>query len=203
MGKVSRRNAMKSSIVAAVALCVPELWPESQSEDSAAKVPAKPASAPARSGAAADFADEIRLSRAYTLECAQAMPEARYNYRPVPQVRSFGQQMVHIGESVRGIYEVFIEGKSFPTTPFSEAGREVVKTKAEIVAGLREAFDYVQKAATRLNDRILEGRVKSITGSEVSKRRMLRFLLDHATHHRGQIVVYLRLNGIRPPFYRA
>ncbi len=40
-------------------------------------------------------------------------------------------------------------------------------------------------------------------GKEMSKRRVLRYLLDHTTHHRGQVIVHMRLAGLRPPQYRA
>ncbi|MGH8457861.1 MAG: DinB family protein [Nevskiales bacterium] len=151
----------------------------------------------------ADFLDEVRQSRAYTLECAQAMPEDKYGFRPVLDTRTFGQQMAHIAESFPGLYELLIEGKTAPTHAFSEAGKEQVASKADVVRRLNEGFGYVERAALRLKSSSLEAIIQGVGGREVTKRRALRFLLDHTTHHRGQAVIYLRMNGVRPPPYRA
>ena len=194
---ISRRTLMISSVTAALGMCVPELWPQGRTLGHITQ--------PGRPGAAygSDFSDEIRLSRAYTLECAEAMPEAKYFFRPVPEVRTFGQQMVHIAESMRSLYELFIEGKSSPTATLSEAGKELVRSKMDVVIALRDSFDYLDHASARLNDSVLQARVQFLNNREASKGRVLRFLLDHTTHHRGQTIVYMRLNGIVPPKYRA
>jgi uncharacterized damage-inducible protein DinB len=201
MSALSRRTLMRSSLVAAFASCLPELWAR----------PAVPGPATARTAAGAgaqiqfipEFLDELKLSRAYTLECAQAMPGEKYEFRPVPEVRTFGQQMVHLSEAVPGLYELFIEGKKAPTHPFSEGGKEPTLSKEEIIARLGMGFDYVERAAGKLNASALRQTTTIFGGKVISKHRMLRFLLDHTTHHRGQTVVYLRLNHIQPPLYRA
>lgn len=197
MPRISRRALMISSVTAALGMCAPELWPQGRTLGHITQ--------PGRSSAgySSDFSDALRLSRAYTLECAEAMPEAKYFFRPVPEVRTFGQQMVHIAESMRSVYEVFVEGRASPTAALSEAGKELVRSKVDVVIGLRDSFDYVDRACTKLSDSVLETRVQFLNNREVSKGRVLAFLLDHTTHHRGQTIVYMRLNGIVPPRYRA
>ena len=200
MGALSRRTLIGSSLVAAFASCLPELWAQSVTPNPAA---VRAAAAGAQLRFIPEFLDELKLSRAYTLECAQAMPAEKYEFRPVPEVRSFGQQMIHLSEAVPGLYELFIEGKKAPTHPFSEGGKEPVLSKEEVIARLGVGFDYVERAAAKLRDSALRQPTKIFGGREISKHRMLRFLLDHTTHHRGQTVVYLRLNRIQPPLYRA
>ena len=204
MSNFSRRTLLRSSALAAFAWCVPEMWP-------LAGTPAGPAASPlpaaAKTGSGRmtiveDFLDEVRQSHAYTLECAQSMPGDKYGFRPVPEVRSFGQQMVHIAEAMPGLFDLFIEGRGTPSHALSEAGKEQFSSKADVIARLEESFGYVGNAAQRLKDKALKARVQAF-GREMTKRRMLRFLLDHTTHHRGQAIVYLRINGIRPPTYRA
>ncbi|HXE89397.1 MAG TPA: DinB family protein [Terriglobales bacterium] len=196
---VSRRSLMRSSAIAALALCVPEVWPQGSRVLRDTQQPIGPAGA----GVVTDFLDEIRLSHAYTVECAQAMAEPRYSLRPTPDMRTFGQQLVHIAESVQAIYEMFIEEKAKPAQVFSEAGQESVPSKILVVAKLHENFGYVERAALRLDGGTLEDSVPMFGGRPMTKRRVLRYLLDHATHHRGQIIVYMRLAGARPPQYRA
>jgi uncharacterized damage-inducible protein DinB len=199
MSTLSRRALVRSSLAAAFAGCLPGLWAQPQAANPAASRPA----AGGQIQSIPEFLDELKLSRAYTLECAQAMPGEKYEFRPVPEVRSFGQQMVHISEAVAGLYELFVENKKAPTHPFSEGGKEPVLSKEEIIARLGISFDYVERAAARLNPSALRQSTKIFGGKVISKHRMLRFLLDHTTHHRGQTVVYLRLNHIQPPLYRA
>lgn len=200
MSALSRRALMRTSLVAAFAGCLPELWSQSKAGAVAERTAA---------GAAGqiqfipEFLDELKLSRAYTMECAQAMPGERYEFRPVPEVRTFGQQLVHLSEAVPGLYELFVEGKKAPTHPFSEGGKEPMLSKEEIVARLGMGFDYVERSAAKLSVATLRQSTKIFGGRVISKHRMLRFLLDHTTHHRGQTIVYLRLNHIQPPLYRA
>ncbi len=194
MGSVSRRIILRSSALAAFASCLPRVEAQTTRRNSRSGM---------NTSAVTDFLGEVRQSRAYTLECAQAMPEERYGFRPVPDTRTFGQQMVHIAESFPGLYELLIEDKTAPTHAFSEAGREQVTSKEDVLRRLNEGFGYVERAALRLQNSSLETIIQGIGGREMTKRRALRFLLDHTTHHRGQTVIYLRMSGVRPPQYRA
>lgn len=201
MSALTRRALVRTSLAAAFASCLPELWAQRPAADPVVVRPTAGAGPPIRF--IPEFLDELKLSRAYTLECAQAMPGEKYEFRPVPEVRTFGQQMVHLSEAIPGLFELFVEGKKAPTHPFSEGGKEPVLSKEEIIARLGVGFDYVERAAARLNAATLRQTTKIFGGREITKHRMLRFLLDHTTHHRGQTVVYLRLNHIQPPLYRA
>lgn len=199
MSQVSRRTLLRTSLLGLVAGCAPRLW--AQSERGGYPRPGL------RRGPTADsvseLMDEISQARACTVECAEAMPEDHYGFRPVAEERTFGQQMVHIGESVRSLFEVFVQDKPQPTYTLSEAGKEVVKSKADVANLLRESFTYVHRGAADLTDVDLELRVQFLENRPFSKSRVVRFLLDHATYHRGESAVYMRLNGVRPPRYRA
>jgi uncharacterized damage-inducible protein DinB len=199
MRVVSRRALLRTSVLGLVVGCAPPMW--AQSERGGYPRPGL------RRGTSADsvseLMDEISLARAYTVECAESMPEQHYGFRPVAEERTFGQQMIHIAESVRSIFEVFVQDKSQPTFALSEAGKEPVRSRAEVVSLLRESFTYVQRGAADLTDVDLEMRVQFLENRPFSKGRVVRFLLDHATYHRGASAVYMRLNGIRPPRYRA
>jgi uncharacterized damage-inducible protein DinB len=199
MSLLSRRALLRTSVLGLVAGCAPRLW--AQSERGGYPRPGQ------RRGPTADsvseLMDEISQARACTVECAEAMPEQHYGFRPVAEERTFGQQMVHIAESVRSLFEVFVQDKAQPTLLFSEAGKEVVKSRADVVTLLRESFTYVHRGAADLTDVDLDLRVQFLENRPFSKGRVVRFLLDHATYHRGESAVYMRLNGARPPRYRA
>jgi len=199
MSIISRRVLLRASVLGLVAGCAPAMWPQSERGG----YPRPGLRRGPTADAVSEVMDEISLARACTVECAEAMPEDHYGFRPVAEERTFGQQMVHIAESVRSLFEVFVQDKTQPTFMFSEAGKEVVKSKADVVALLRESFTYAHRGAADLTDVDLELRVQFLENRPFSKGRVVRFLLDHATYHRGESAVYMRLSGIRPPRYRA
>ena len=199
MSVLSRRALLRASVLGLLAGCAPAMWPQSERGG----YPRPGLRRGPTADAVSELMDEISLARACTVECAEAMPEDHYGFRPVAEERSFGQQMVHIAESVRSLFEVFVQDKTQPTVMFSEAGKEVVKSKADVLTQLRESFTYAHRGAADLTDVDLELRVQFLENRPFSKSRVVRFLLDHATYHRGESAVYMRLNGIRPPRYRA
>jgi uncharacterized damage-inducible protein DinB len=150
-----------------------------------------------------EFLEELRMSRTYTLEVARAMPDTLYRFQPVPGVRSFGQQLIHLADALAGNFEVLIQEKAKPTVAFSEAGKEDVKTKQDVVTRVSAAYDLVENAMQKVRNSDLRNDVKMPRGGSYSKHRVLRLLLDHTTHHRAMAVLYLRLCGLTPPEYRA
>jgi uncharacterized damage-inducible protein DinB len=199
MSLISRRTLLRTSVLGLVAGCAPLMWPQSERGG----YPRPGLRRGPTADAVSELMDEISLARACTVECAEAMPEEHYGFRPVAEERTFGQQMVHIAESVRSLFEVFVQDKAQPTLLFSEAGKEVVKSRADVVTLLRESFTYVHRGAADLTDVDLDLRVQFLENRPFSKGRVVRFLLDHATYHRGESAVYMRLNSVRPPRYRA
>lgn len=198
MAHLSRRMIIKGSPLAAIAVCTPKCLCAA-----GAAGPAQMHENVSPFRAIVDtITEEVRQSSAYTVECAAAMPEEKYSFRPVPEVRSFGQQMVHIAQANGSIMEWHVEGKKNPTWPYSGDGKERVISKPDVIAQLNASYAYIQKGLSQITDGMLLDRLKTEMG-EFSRYWGLHLILDHATHHRGQAVVYLRLNGIKPPEYRA
>ena len=195
---LTRRGVLQSSIAGAFALCIPEALQAATHRHLAEKAEGGASAA----GRLEMIKDEFKLSRSYTLDCAEALPEEKYGFRPVPEVRSFGQQMTHIAESIPGMYERFVEQSKSPIHQFSEAGKEEVKSKADVIRKLNESYDYIEKSLASLTEANLAEPTKFFR-RDTTKERVLHTILDHTTHHRGQSVTYLRLNGIKPPDYRA
>jgi uncharacterized damage-inducible protein DinB len=75
-----------------------------------------------------------------------------------------------------------------------------ILSKTEIVEIVSKAFDYVEKTIESQTESNLNETL-NFWGGVASKRKILLLLNDHQTHHRGQLVVYLRLSGIVPPKY--
>ncbi len=145
------------------------------------------------------FLEDYKLkwqdATAYTLEFAKAMPEESYSFRPVPEEMTFGEQLKHIAGNIVWLSSSYLNGEKTTLDP-SNAGN----SKKEIIAVLEKSFAYAAQTVEHLNEKMLNQKV-DFTAGIMTKRRILLLMTDHVTHHRGQLVVYLRLNGIKPPDY--
>ena len=93
------------------------------------------------------------------------------------------------------------------TTHFSDEEFDMINlreesfdTKQDILKALETAFDLVYQRVKTTNEEEFTKTVDFFAGPK-SKLQILNLLHDHVTHHRGQLVVYLNLNGIKPAQY--
>ncbi|MCB0463294.1 MAG: DinB family protein [Flavobacteriaceae bacterium] len=137
------------------------------------------------------------LAKQRTVEVAKAMPESKYSYSPTSDVKSFGQQIIHIANSMLSMHTRFILGENY-------SGREKdasTMTKQQIINDLETAFDTVINDMKTLSDAALKTTGKSHGAFPLTKWQSLLFMRDHITNHRAKTVLYLRLNNITPPRY--
>jgi uncharacterized damage-inducible protein DinB len=137
---------------------------------------------------------------------ADAMPEDKYSFAPTngefKGVRTFAQQVKHVAAVNYLIGAAILEEKP-PVDPGGENGPDSVKTKADIVKFLKESFAYAHKAVTSINDGNLLSSIKSPFGQGTTTRLgMATLIVGHCFDHYGQMVEYLRMNGIVPPASR-
>jgi len=137
---------------------------------------------------------------------AEAMPEDKFGFAPTDGefkgVRTFGQQIKHIAAVNYELGAAIMEEKP-PTDIGDEAGPASVTTKADILKYLHDSFEYVHKAVQTINEKNLVGTVKSPFGEgKVTRLGLATSVSWHGFDHYGQMVVYLRMNGIVPPASR-
>ena len=138
---------------------------------------------------------------------ADAMPEDKYNFAPsngeFKGVRTFAQQVRHVAATNYMICAAILSEKP-PVELGGENGPESMKTKAEIVKFLKDSYAYCHKAYNSINESNATGQVQSPFGSNKVSRLGLAVLnVGHDFDHYGQIVEYLRMNGIIPPASRG
>ncbi|MEP6647672.1 MAG: DinB family protein [Saprospiraceae bacterium] len=144
-----------------------------------------------------DYKLKWKNAAEYTIEFAQAMPEDQYGYKPVPEEMSFREQLRHIAANMVWLSSSYLKGKTTTIDPM-KAG----DSKKEILDVLNKSFTYAKETIEDLHEKDLNEMVDFFAGM-MTRRRILLLMTDHVTHHRGQLVVYLRLNGVVPPSYRG
>ena len=137
---------------------------------------------------------------------ADAMPEDKFGFAPTngefKGVRTYAQQIKHVAAVNYELAAAILEEKS-PADIGDEAGPASVTTKADILKYLKESFEYVHKAIATINEKNVTETVKSPFGeSKVSRLGLAMAVAVHGSDHYGQMVVYLRMNGIIPPASR-
>jgi uncharacterized damage-inducible protein DinB len=133
---------------------------------------------------------------------ADAMPADKYDFVPSGSgdfkgVRSFGSQVKHLAEAN---YE-FFQGWGIPGEVDSKT-IEALKTKPEIMKALRDSYVYVHAAVNSVTP---ENAFVALPGPPqrmATRASNLAFCLAHSMDHYGQLVEYLRMNGIIPPASR-
>jgi uncharacterized damage-inducible protein DinB len=153
-----------------------------------------------------DLAKSVSGVEGEVVPAAEAMPEDKYSYVPstgeFKGVRNFGQQMKHIA-AVNYIIAAAILGEKPPVDTGEENGPDSVKSKADIVKFLKDSYAYANKAVASTNEKNAVEPIKSPFGNGTTTRlRMSVLIVGHSFDHYGQIVEYLRLNGIVPPASR-
>jgi uncharacterized damage-inducible protein DinB len=137
---------------------------------------------------------------------AEAMPEDKFGFAPTSGefkgVRTFGEQVKHVA-AVNYIFGAAILGEKVPVDVGDESGPASVKTKPDILSYLKDSFAYVHKAIQTVNDKNLVEPVKSPFGEgTVTRLGLATSVAAHGFDHYGQMVEYLRMNGIVPPASR-
>jgi uncharacterized damage-inducible protein DinB len=145
------------------------------------------------------YGDLYKLVEGEIISAAEAMPADKYDFAPAASmgkfdgVRTFGQQVQHLIGANYGFFSAF-----GPKPPKTRAEVTAMKTKEQLVQGLKDSFDWVnQQVATITPNNAF---VTVSKEEEISTRAgAATFCLAHANDHYGQMVEYLRMNGIIPP----
>jgi uncharacterized damage-inducible protein DinB len=131
------------------------------------------------------------------LRSADKMPEENYNFKPTDAVRSYGQILGHLADAQYEFCSIALGQKS-PTLKI-----EQTKTsKADLIAALKEAFAYCDKAYDGMTDASAT-QTMTLMGSEAPKFGVLTVNGMHAIEHYGNLVTYMRMKNIVPPTSEA
>ena len=135
--------------------------------------------------------------KTWLLASAEKMPGENYSFKPVDTVRSFGQILGHVADSQYYFCSTVLGEKN--------PGLKVEQTKTsktELIAALKEAFAYCDKAYDSVTDASVSQTVKIFAG-DLPKPIVLTANAMHDAEHYGNLVTYMRLKNIVPPSSEA
>jgi len=128
---------------------------------------------------------------------ADVMPEAKYNFKPVETVRSFGAILAHVAGAS---YEFCAAAKGEKPAHAEDEFVKSAKTKADIVKALDGAIAYCDEVHKTLDDAKARQMVAGAFGGPQGARAAnLIGNTNHYNEHYGNLVTYLRLKGLVPP----
>lgn len=134
-------------------------------------------------------------AKAYTLEIAEKMPADFYGFKPMPEQMSFQEQLLHIADNIQWLSSSFLFGEKKNLD-----NEKTEKNKAAVIKYVSDAYDMGRAAHQNMKANQLDDTVSFFAGP-MTRRQIFMLLHDHQSHHIGQLIVYLRLKGIKPPGY--
>jgi len=142
------------------------------------------------------------------VSAVDAMPADKFGFAPTDGefkgVRTFGQMVKHFSATIH-ILAAAALGEEPPAEAGDELGPERVRTKAEILAYLKGSFVHLEKAVEAVgqtNIPVNASPISPLKRGEVTRLALITETLLHAYDHYGQLVEYLRMNGVVPPASR-
>jgi len=160
-----------------------------------------PAASPAPAGGATVLGDLLKdwqEQKDTMLKIADAMPEDKFGYKSTPPQRSYGEQVMHAALINVDLLKL-VGGTGAPPSFTAES----VKTKADMLKALAESYDYGTALLNAQTDAGIRETIDAGFLGPSTRARVFWFLLGHSMDVYGQMVVYLRLNGIVPPASRG
>jgi uncharacterized damage-inducible protein DinB len=149
-----------------------------------------------------------KLAEKEITSAVDAMPADKFGFVPTDGefkgVRTFGQMVKHLS-ATNHILAAAALGEKPPADAGDELGPESVRTKEEILAYLRGSFVHLDKAIAALGETripVNASPISPLKRADVTRSALVVESLVHAYDHYGQIVEYLRMNGVVPPASR-
>lgn len=136
------------------------------------------------------------------LVLARAMPQDRYDFVPThgefKGVRSFALLVKHIAVD-NYLNGAALLGEKPPIDPGPrENGPDSVENKEQILKMLADSFVYLHRTMRKVNDKNLMETIDYPGGGRVTRLAVVTSALAHPMDLYGQMIEYLRMNGIDP-----
>ncbi|UJH68904.1 DinB family protein [Allomuricauda sp. SCSIO 65647] len=147
-----------------------------------------------------DYLERLENSRNYLLLVAETMPEDKYGFKASPESLTFAENLMHIGYAMDWHSQSLLGGRESRDWNTDTIFKVADKSKEEMIATIDDTFDQTIALIKKFDADQFDDELDYF-GLTRTKRQIFLLLADHITHHRGQMLVYMRLNGLVPPRY--
>jgi uncharacterized damage-inducible protein DinB len=147
-----------------------------------------------------EYLERLETSRKYLILVAETMPKDKYDFKATPESMTFAENLMHIGWAMDWHSQSLMGGREARDWNTDTELKVDKKSKKEMIETIEKTFDKTTEFISNFDINKLGERLDYF-GADRTKRQILLLLADHITHHRGQMLVYMRLNGLVPPRY--
>jgi len=137
--------------------------------------------------------------RERTMRVARCVPADKLDWSCGQGRFTLGDLLRHIAITERYLWGENIQGKP---SLYKSHGKEFADGLENVLALLERMHKESLEIFSRLSDTDLQTKCKTPSGTELTKWKWLRLMVEHEIHHRGQIYLYLAMLGVpAPPLY--
>ena len=147
-----------------------------------------------------EYLERLEKSKDYLIVVAEMIPEDKYMFKATSESMSFAENLMHIAWAMDWHSQSLMGGRDARDWDTDTELKVDNKSKQEMIDKIDETFDKTIEFISNFDTNRLDERLDYF-GADRTKRQILLLLADHITHHRGQMLVYMRLNGLKPPRY--
>ena len=202
------RHLIATLCLGLATLAVGQAW-SAPSKPAAPAKPAAPSDQPPPKLTIAQIMDrQLTTLEKEFVPAAEAMPDDKFNFAPTQGefkgVRTFALQVRHVANTNAQLFSALLGEKLPPgADPKTENGSDTLTSKADILKFLKDTFAMGHRAMNTLSESNLTERIIGPDGKPGPTRLAAANLsVWHSFDHYGQMVEYLRMNGIVPPASR-
>jgi len=185
---------MKRALIVLGLICVVATAATAQQGRGGGRGPA----APVITSLSGDIQADWTRTRGLITGIVEAMPDDKFGFKPTPAQQTFAERVLHVATT-----DLFVLQALGGKTPAPMINQKAA-TKAELLAALKQTFDYGDALIKEFSDQQWVERVAPppFLGPSASRVRIIYFDMQHSEDMYGQFVVYVRLNGVTPPASR-
>jgi uncharacterized damage-inducible protein DinB len=129
--------------------------------------------------------------RERTMRVARCIPPDKLDWSYAPGKFTLGDLLRHIAVAER-----------YKPSRYTSHGKELADGLENVLALLERLHQESLEIFSKLTDADLQSKCKMPSGSDITRWKWLRLMVEHEIHHRGQIYLYLAMLGVpTPPLY--
>ena len=145
------------------------------------------------------FLDYFSKIRERTMRVVSCIPPDKIEWRAAPHKFTLGDLARHIAATERN---VFAECACGGRNRYAGCSRELAEGRDEVVRFMERMHRESMNILMRLSDNQLQQKCQSADGTPVTTWKLLRSMVEHEVHHRGELYAYLGVLGVNvPPLY--